>query len=157
MSDSSPEYVIDGGQTLLGEMDAGDRAAAGDSGGQFEPPGGIDPPLAELLRILFDLGSRDLATIRVLLETPGQTAGEVAAEFGIDRSNVNRALLKLVDTGLARRWRRIPATGGQVYQYAIRPQDELEALIRPLLDEWKTAAGEAFEQFVLSGSDARSD
>jgi predicted transcriptional regulator len=157
MSDSSPEYIIDGRQTGPGETTGGNQPAVTVTDGPSGQPEEIDPPPTELLRILFDLGSRDVATFRALLETPGQTSREVAADFDIDRSNANRALLTLVETGLATRWRRIPTTGGQEYHYAIRPRDELDSLIRPLLEEWKTAAGDTFEEFVRAGSDARSD
>ena len=95
-----------------------------------------EPGLDDVLACVFGIQRHEARTYQVLLENPGSTVAELAAELDRDRSNVNRSLSTLREKELASRHRRLLDGGGHVYQYSATPLDEAKELMHETLDEW---------------------
>ncbi len=94
------------------------------------------PGFEEVLTCVFGIQSHEARTYETLLESPGSTVEELAAELDRDRSNVNRSLSTLREKGLANRERRLLDGGGHVYQYTPTPLPEARELMHETLDAW---------------------
>jgi predicted transcriptional regulator len=97
---------------------------------------GEEPDLDEIMACVFSIQHHAARTYEALLEHPGSTVEELAAELDRDRSNVNRSLLILREKGLASRERRLLDGGGHVYQYSGTPLPEARELMHETLDAW---------------------
>jgi predicted transcriptional regulator len=106
-----------------------------------------DPDLSEVMACVFGIQSHEVRTYQTLLDRPGSTVEELAAELDRDRSNVNRSLSTLRDKGLAKRERRLLDGGGHVYQYTATPLSEARELMHETLDQWAEAVHESIDEF----------
>jgi len=97
---------------------------------------GEEPDLEEVMVCVFGIQRHEARTYEALLEQPGSTVEELAAELDRDRSNVNRSLSTLREKGLASRQRRLLDGGGHVYQYSPTPLSEARELMHETLDAW---------------------
>ncbi|QIO21279.1 helix-turn-helix domain-containing protein [Haloarcula sp. JP-L23] len=109
-----------------------------------------EPPLDEVMACVFGVQRHEVRTYRTLLDTPGSTVEELAAELDRDRSNVNRSLSTLREKGLAKRERRLLDGGGHVYQYTATPLDEARELMHETLDQWTAAVHDRIDEFDAS-------
>ena len=100
------------------------------------------PTRKEVLQTVFGLGDQDVRTYDAVVGVRGATTSELADHLGRDRSNVNRSLNRLRETGLITRGRRLLDEGGHVYQYY--PVDEAsDDLVERAVDRWRAAALDA--------------
>ena len=99
-----------------------------------------DPTYRDVLQTVFGLRSQTVATFAALLEESGQTTDQLADRFDRDRSNINRWLSELHETGLVFRNRRIPEGGGFFYEYYPIPESNREAVLREAIEQWKETA-----------------
>jgi len=100
------------------------------------------PTRKEVFRTVFDLGKQDVRTYDAVVEVAGATTSELSDRLDRDRSNVNRSLKRLRETGLVTRGRRLLDEGGHVYQYYV--DDEMsEDPIAHAIDRWRSAALDA--------------
>jgi predicted transcriptional regulator len=106
-----------------------------------------DPDLSEVMACVFGIQSHEVRTYQTLLDRPGSTVEELAAELDRDRSNVNRSLSTLREKGLAKRERRLLDGGGHVYQYTGTPLSEARELMHETLDQWAEAVHESINEF----------
>jgi predicted transcriptional regulator len=95
-----------------------------------------EPTLEEVLTCVFGIQRHEGRTYQTLLDHPGSTVEELAADLDRDRSNVNRSLSTLREKGLAERERRLLDGGGHVYQYSATPLPEARELMHETLDAW---------------------
>jgi predicted transcriptional regulator len=90
----------------------------------------IDLSVADLLRCSFGLSKREVAVLLRLLEHGDWLPISGIARLSMrDRSVVQRALLLLVEKGLAERSQRNRAGGGYEYLYRARGKAELKKKI----------------------------
>jgi predicted transcriptional regulator len=106
-----------------------------------------EPGLQDVLACVFGIQRHEARTYEVLLDNPGSTVEELAAELDRDRSNVNRSLSTLREKGLADRQRRLLDGGGHVYQYSPTPLDEARELMHETLDEWTAYVHGRIDEF----------
>jgi predicted transcriptional regulator len=108
---------------------------------------GEEPGFEEVLTCVFGIQRHEARTYRTLLDNPGSTVEELAAELDRDRSNVNRSLSTLREKGLAERQRRLLDGGGHVYQYSATPLPEARELMHATLEEWAAYVHERIDEF----------
>jgi predicted transcriptional regulator len=106
-----------------------------------------DPGFREVMACVFDIQDHETRTYLALLDTPGSTVAELAEDLDRDRSNVNRSLTTLLETGLVDRERRLLDPGGYVYQYTAAPLPEAKELMHEALDEWTEHVHGRIEEF----------
>ena len=116
-------------------------------GGREEPVDGDDvsvstPSREEVLRTVFGLGGHDVRTYDAVVAFTGATTSELADRLDRDRSNVNRSLNRLRESGLVTRGRRLLDEGGHVYQY-YAVDGASEAVVTRAIDRWRSAALDA--------------
>jgi predicted transcriptional regulator len=105
------------------------------------------PGFEEVLACVFDIQAHEVRTYLTLLDNPGSTVEELAAELDRDRSNVNRSLSTLREKGLAERERRLLDGGGHIYQYSGTPLPEARELMHETLDEWTAYVHGRIDEF----------
>lgn len=132
-----------------GAAAASDGRAEGQIGGRGEGLDGDDvsvstPSREEVLRTVFGLGGHDVRTYDAVVEITGATTSELADRLDRDRSNVNRSLNRLRETGLVTRGRRLLDEGGHVYQY-YAADEASETVVARAIDRWRSAALDAIE------------
>jgi len=110
-----------------------------------------EPTLADVLTCVFGIQRHESNTYLTLLDHPGSTVEELAAELDRDRSNVNRSLSTLRDKGLASRERRLLDGGGHVYQYSPTPLPKARELMHETLDAWAEYVHERIDEFGEQG------
>jgi len=106
-----------------------------------------EPGFQDVLACVFGIQHHEARTYLSLLDHPGSTVEELAAELDRDRSNVNRSLSTLREKGLARRERRLLDGGGHVYQYLPTPLPEARELMHETLDAWAAYVHERIDEF----------
>jgi len=106
-----------------------------------------DPTFESVLSCVFGIQDHEVRTYVALLDNPGSTVEELAAEMDRDRSNVNRSLSTLLDNGLADRNRRLLDAGGYVYQYTATDLPEAKELLHEALDEWTETVHDVIDEF----------
>ncbi|MFB6222720.1 MAG: helix-turn-helix domain-containing protein [Haloarcula sp.] len=106
-----------------------------------------EPDFSDVMACVFGVQEHEVRTYRALIDIPGSTVEELAAELGRDRSNVNRSLATLRKKGLATRKRRLLDGGGHVYQYTATPLSEARELMHDTLDEWTAAVHARIDEF----------
>jgi predicted transcriptional regulator len=106
-----------------------------------------DPSFQHVLSCVFGIQEHESRTYLVLIDNPGSTVSELAAELDRDRSNVNRSLTTLLEKGLVERERRLLDPGGYVYQYTATPLPEAKTLMHRTLDEWVAAVHGVIDEF----------
>lgn len=106
-----------------------------------------EPGFAEVMACVFDIQDHETRTYLTLLDHPGSTVAELAETLERDRSNVNRSLTTLLETGLVSRERRLLDPGGYVYQYTATPLAEAKELLHEALDEWTEFVHERIDEF----------
>ncbi|WP_251341922.1 helix-turn-helix domain-containing protein [Haloplanus halophilus] len=106
-----------------------------------------EPEFQHVLSCVFGIQDHESRTYLVLLDNPGSTVAELAAELDRDRSNVNRSLTTLLDKRLVERERRLLDPGGYVYQYTATPLPEAKELMHRTLDEWADRVHDAIDDF----------
>lgn len=106
-----------------------------------------DPPFDEIMACVFGIQGREVRTYLALLDRPGSTVEELATALDRDRSNVNRALSKLLELHLAERQRRLLDPGGYVYQYTATPLPETKERLHEGLDRWAATVHERIDAF----------
>jgi predicted transcriptional regulator len=106
-----------------------------------------EPGFEEVMTCVFGVQRHEVRTYLTLLENPGSTVEELAAELDRDRSNVNRSLSALREKELAGRQRRLLDGGGHVYQYSATPLPEARELMHETLDEWTAYVHERIDEF----------
>ncbi|WP_340098732.1 helix-turn-helix domain-containing protein [Salinibaculum salinum] len=106
-----------------------------------------EPELQDVLTCVFGIQRHEARTYQRLLDSPGSTVEELAAELDRDRSNVNRSLSTLRKKGLAERQRRLLDSGGHVYQYSATPLTEARELMHETLDEWTAYVHDRIDEF----------
>ena len=112
-----------------------------------------EPGLQDVLTCVFGIQRHEARTYQVLLDTPGSTVEELAAELDRDRSNVNRSLSTLREKGLAERQRRLLDSGGHIYQYSATPLTEARELMHETLDEWTAYVHDRIDEFGSESSE----
>ncbi|MFB6150833.1 MAG: helix-turn-helix domain-containing protein [Haloarculaceae archaeon] len=108
---------------------------------------GEEPTFGEVLACVFGIQNHEVRTYLTLVDNPGSTVEELAAELDRDRSNVNRSLSTLREKGLAERERRLLDGGGHIYQYAATPLPEARELMHETLDAWAAYVHERIDEF----------
>lgn len=131
---SRTEFSSDG----RAERNAGRRGAEGDTTDLSVKT----PTRKEVLRTVFGLGEHDVLTYDAVVEVRGATTSELADRLDRDRSNVNRSLNRLRESGLVSRGRRLLDEGGHVYQY-YAVDEAFDALVARAVDRWRSAALDA--------------
>ena len=116
-----------------------------------------DPPFDEVMACVFGIQGREVRTYLALLERPGSTVEELAAALDRDRSNVNRALARLLDLDLAERRRRLLDPGGYVYQYTPTPLEVTKARLHAGLDRWAEGVHDSIDAFEEQAGDGPAD
>ncbi|WP_267161966.1 helix-turn-helix domain-containing protein [Halovenus salina] len=106
-----------------------------------------EPGLEEVLTCVFGIQRHEARTYETLLDNPGSTVEELAAELDRDRSNVNRSLSTLREKELADRERRLLDGGGHVYQYTPTPLPEARELMHETLEAWAGYVHERIDEF----------
>jgi len=106
-----------------------------------------DPSFQNVLSCVFGIQDHEVRTYVALLENPGSTVEELAAEMERDRSNVNRSLSTLLENGLADRNRRLLDAGGYVYQYTATDLPDAKELLHDALDEWTETVHDVIDEF----------
>ena len=106
-----------------------------------------EPAFQRVMECVFGVREHESRTYVVLIEMPGSTVGELAADLDRDRSNVNRSLSTLAEKGLIERERRLLDGGGYVYQYYPIPVSEAKELMHEAVDEWAEQVHERIEEF----------
>lgn len=100
------------------------------------------PTREEVFQTVFDLGEQDVHTYDAVVEVTGATTSELSDRLDRDRSNVNRSLKRLRETGLVTRGRRLLDEGGHVYQYYVNNETS-EDPVSHAIDRWRSAALDA--------------
>ncbi|MEZ3164876.1 helix-turn-helix domain-containing protein [Halorubrum sp. RMP-47] len=100
------------------------------------------PTREEVLRTVFSLGEQDIRTYDAVAEETGATTSELGDHLDRDRSNVNRSLKRLRETGLVTRSRRLLDEGGHVYQYYTADTESGDPMAQAV-DRWRSAALDA--------------
>lgn len=122
------------------ERGVGRRGANADDG---VPP--VETPTRkEVLQTVFGLGDQDVRTYDAVVQVRGATTSELADHIDRDRSNVNRSLNRLRESGLVTRGRRLLDEGGHVYQYYAVDEGS-DALVARAIERWRSAALDAIE------------
>jgi predicted transcriptional regulator len=106
-----------------------------------------DPEFQQVMSCVFGIHEHETRTYLSLLERPGSTVEELADALDRDRSNVNRSLSTLLDTGLAARERRLLDPGGYVYQYTATPLPEAKEMLHDALDTWAETVHREIDDF----------
>jgi predicted transcriptional regulator len=106
-----------------------------------------EPAFQDVLRCVFGIQDHEVRTYVALLENPGSTVEELAAEMDRDRSNVNRSLSTLLENGLAERNRRLLDAGGYVYQYTATDLPEAKNRLHDALDAWTNTVHDVIDEF----------
>jgi len=115
-----------------------------DLGELLEQP---EPSFQNVLSCVFGIQDHEVRTYVALLENPGSTVEELAAEMERDRSNVNRSLSTLLENELADRNRRLLDAGGYVYQYTATDLPDAKELLHDALDEWTDTVHDVIDEF----------
>ena len=137
--------MVDGGGP-----DGGDAETTGRS---RDPPGmgelldRSNPEFEQVMSCVFGIHEHETRTYLSLLERPGSTVEELADALDRDRSNVNRSLSTLLETGLASRERRLLDPGGYVYQYTATPLPEAKETLHGALDAWTDRVHDEIDDF----------
>jgi predicted transcriptional regulator len=130
---SNEEYVMDG------DLFEPETTVDGPNGSAAPSP--VDPPTVdETLRTLFGLGDSDLRTYEALHSSGPGTTRALAERLDRDRSNVNRSLSRLRESGFVTRRRRVLQSGGQAYQYVPEPPEAVLGTVEAALTEWVESA-----------------
>ncbi|MDZ7701080.1 MAG: helix-turn-helix domain-containing protein [Halobacteriales archaeon] len=106
-----------------------------------------DPPFDDIMACVFGIQGREVRTYLALLDRPGSTVEELATALDRDRSNVNRALSRLLELELAERQRRLLDPGGYVYQYTATPLPTTKERLHEGLDRWAEAVHGRIDAF----------
>ena len=106
-----------------------------------------DPAFERIFECVFAVQPHETRTYRRLLELQGSTVAELATDLERDRSNVNRSLATLCETGLVNRERRLLDGGGYVYQYFAVPVPEAQTLMHEAVDDWTETVHGRIDQF----------
>jgi len=109
--------------------------------------GDVSPSFEHVLSCVFGVRDHESRTYLTLLDHPGSTVAELAETLDRDRSNVNRSLSTLRDTGLVERRRRLLDSGGYVYQYTAIAVPEAKERLHDALDEWVEGVHTAIDGF----------
>lgn len=99
-----------------------------------------DPEIADVLQCILGIQAHERRTFYHLIDAPGSTVAELAADLDRDRSSVSRSLSTLEETNLIERERRLLEGGGYVYQYFASPLPEIRAQLHEAIDEWADKA-----------------
>jgi len=137
-----PECVL--GDDVL-EATPADAPDGGDDPAQIAPG---DLSVVDILRVVFDMGVGEREVCAALTEQEYNSAGDLADQLDRDRSNVNRALTCLHQHGFITRRRRILQSGGHLYQYSMRPPEQVRTLLLYGVRQWATAACNEIDEFV---------
>ena len=113
-----------------------------------------DPEFETVMQCVFGVQAHEIRTYLTLLGHPGSTADELAAVLDRDRSNVNRSLTTLLETGLVERERRLLEGGGYVYQYTGVALPEAKSMVKAGLDAWTETVHEVVEAYEPPASAA---
>ncbi len=126
----------------------------GETTGRSQTPPGMaellersDPEFEQVMSCVFGIHEHETRTYLSLLERPSSTVEELADALDRDRSNVNRSLSTLLDTGLASRERRLLDPGGYVYQYTATPLPEAKQTLHDALDTWTERVHDEIDAF----------
>lgn len=106
-----------------------------------------EPEFRHVMECVFDVREHESRTYLALLDVPGSTVAELAADLERDRSNVNRSLATLVEKGLVERERRLLDSGGYVYQYTAVPLPEARERMHEAVEEWSAQVHERIDEF----------
>lgn len=90
----------------------------------------------EAVTCVFNFKEHELLVYLDLAANPRSTVDEMATRLGRDRSWVHRALSTLLSLGMAKRYRRILAKGGYIYQYEAVPRDRAREMLKQSLERW---------------------
>ena len=105
------------------------------------------PEFERIMECVFGIQPHETRTYFRLLELPGSTVAELADTLERDRSNVNRSLSTLCETGLVERERRLLEGGGYVYQYFAVPVPEAQESMHEAVDEWAETVHGRIDEF----------
>lgn len=114
-----------------------------------------DPSFDHVMACVFVIGQRETRTYLALVDRPGSTVEELAAELDRDRSNVNRSLVRLLELDLVTRDRRLLDSGGYVYQYTATSLEETKERLHEALDDWTERVHSQIETFGVEGLEDR--
>lgn len=90
----------------------------------------------EAITCIFNFKEHELVVYIDLAKNPRSTVDEAAARLGRDRSWVHRALSTLLNLGMVKRYRRILAKGGYIYQYEAVPPERARQMLKGSLERW---------------------
>lgn len=107
-----------------------------------------EPEFQRVMECIFDIQDHELKAFTALTERPGSTVAELATHLERDRSNVNRSLSSLRETGLIERERRLLDGGGYVYQYYASSTEETRDRLHEAVDVWCESVHERIDEFV---------
>lgn len=90
----------------------------------------------EAVTCVFNFKEHELLVYIDLAANPRSTVDEMAARLARDRSWVHRALSTLLHLGMVKRYRRILARGGYIYQYEAVPREQAREMLKRSLERW---------------------
>ncbi|WP_436344951.1 helix-turn-helix domain-containing protein [Natronorubrum sp. FCH18a] len=106
-----------------------------------------NPEFERIMECVFGIQPHETRTYFRLLELQGSTVAELADALERDRSNVNRSLSTLCETGLVERERRLLEGGGYVYQYFAVPVPDAQQSMHEAVDEWAETVHGRIDEF----------
>lgn len=90
----------------------------------------------EAITCVFNFKEHELLAYIDLAANPRSTVDEMATRLGRDRSWVHRALSTLLHLGMVKRYRRLLAKGGYIYQYEAVPREQAREMLKQSLEKW---------------------
>jgi len=111
-------------------------------------PHGRELTITDVLRFCFEMNDTDLSVMMYLLEHGPKTVEELAEGLKINRSSVNRSLLKLLKTGLIdrERIRREGCVGRPKYLYKCRSYEHVKNVLSTRFKICANAATKLIEE-----------
>lgn len=122
-------------------------------------PHGKEITISDVLKFCFEMNDTDLSIMLYLLEHGPKTVEELAKSLHINRSSVNRSLLKLLKTGLVERERikREGRVGRPKYLYKCKSYEYIKEVLSSKFKICVNAATRLIEELKpLSRSDVKS-
>lgn len=95
----------------------------------------------------FGLTRAELDVFLHLLENEKKTytSTGLAKETGLKLTTIQKAVKKLTDNGVLTKYQANLDNGGYVYQYKIKPLNEIREILKKLIKDWATHATERLD------------
>ena len=112
-----------------------------------------DERIRSLFQTIYEFSEPELKILLFLCRSGGVRVRDISAALGKDRSTVQRALSKLVRSGLVRREPRCckKPKKGRYFVYSVVESSEVRGVLRERLGEWYQERLSAIESFEWPG------